>query len=131
MLLAVELDRLGAPFGVRALSLHPGAILTPLQRHMTTEEMVAAGWIDEEGNTVNPVSKSPEQGAATQVWAAASPRLAGMGGVYCEDCEDCDVSVPAGTDDTRPGVKHHALDPAQAARLWAFSAELTGVDPFA
>lgn len=31
--------------------------------------------------------KSPQQGAATQVWAATSPRLAGMGGVYCEDCD--------------------------------------------
>ncbi|MEV2276583.1 SDR family NAD(P)-dependent oxidoreductase [Nocardiopsis sp. NPDC049922] len=128
VLFAVQLDRLGAPSGVRAFSLHPGAIITPLQRHMTTEEMVAAGWVDEEGNTVDPVFKTPEQGAATQVWAATSPKLAGMGGAYCEDC---DVSVPAGTDDTRPGVRDHALDPGQAERLWAFSAELTGVDAFA
>ena len=128
VLFAVEADRRGADSGVRVFSLHPGAIITPLQRHMTKAQMVEAGWIDEEGNVVNPVFKTPEQGAATQVWAATSPRLAGMGGVYCEDA---DVAVPAGTDPDRPGVSDHAVDPEQAARLWRFSAELTGVDAFA
>jgi len=28
-------------------------------------------------------------------------------------------------------VDAHAIDPEQAARLWAYSAELTGVDAFA
>ncbi|OOC54878.1 MULTISPECIES: SDR family NAD(P)-dependent oxidoreductase [Nocardiopsis] len=127
-LLAVHLDRLGAAFGVRAFSLHPGAILTPLQRHMTREEMVDRGWIDENGALADPAFKTPEQGAATQVWAAASPELDGVGGVYCEDC---DVAVPAGTDPDRAGVRDHAVDPVQAERLWAFSAELTGEDAFA
>ncbi|GAB2495910.1 SDR family NAD(P)-dependent oxidoreductase [Nocardiopsis aegyptia] len=127
-LFAVEADRRGADTGVRAFSLHPGAILTPLQRHMTRDEMVAKGWIDEEGNVADPTFKTPEQGAATQVWAATSPDLAGMGGVYCEDV---DVAVLAGTDPDRPGVSDHAVDPEQAARLWRFSAELTGVDAFA
>ncbi|MFV2195323.1 SDR family NAD(P)-dependent oxidoreductase [Nocardiopsis sp. LOL_012] len=128
VLFAVHLDRLGEASGVRAFSLHPGAILTPLQRHMAREEMVANGWIDEDGALADPSFKTAEQGAATQVWAATSPRLAGMGGVYCEDC---DVSVPAGTDGTRPGVRPYAVDPGQAERLWAFSAGLTGVDAFA
>ncbi|WP_017597930.1 SDR family NAD(P)-dependent oxidoreductase [Nocardiopsis lucentensis] len=128
VLFAVHLDRLGEASGVRAFSLHPGAILTPLQRHMAKEEMVANGWIDEDGNLADPSFKTPEQGAATQVWAATSPQLAGMGGVYCEDCE---IAAPAGTDDTRPGVRSYATDPGQAERLWAFSAELTGVDAFA
>ncbi|PDP85641.1 oxidoreductase [Glycomyces fuscus] len=127
-LFALHLDRLGEPFGVRAFSLHPGAILTPLQRHMTHAEMVERGWIDEDGRLADPGFKTPEQGAATQVWAATSPRLAGMGGVYCEDC---DVAVPAGTDPERAGVRDHAADPAQAERLWAFSAELTGENAFA
>ena len=48
-LFAVELDRLGADAGVRAFSLHPGGILTPLQRHLTHEEMVGYGWIAEDG----------------------------------------------------------------------------------
>ncbi|MCE7078963.1 SDR family NAD(P)-dependent oxidoreductase [Streptomyces sp. ST2-7A] len=128
VLFAVHLDALARDAGVRAFSLHPGAILTPLQRHLPHEEMVVAGWIDEEGRGINPAFKTPEQGAATQVWAATSPHLADLGGLYCEDC---DVAVPA--DRAEPpaaGVADHAVDPGQAERLWAFSAELTGVDAF-
>ncbi|MGW1952751.1 SDR family NAD(P)-dependent oxidoreductase [Streptomyces sp. NPDC001920] len=129
VLFAVHLDRLARDFGVRAFALHPGAILTPLQRHLAREEMVERGWIDEQGTPLNPAGfKTPQQGAATQVWAATSPLLAGLGGLYLEDCE---VAGPAPADGTMRGVKDWALDPAQAARLWALSAELTGVDAFA
>ncbi|RYJ23673.1 short-chain dehydrogenase/reductase [Streptomyces sp. L-9-10] len=128
-LFAVELDALGRDSGVRAFSVHPGGILTPLQRHLAKEEMVAAGWIDEEGNGLNPAFKTLEQGAATQVWAATSPRLAGAGGVYCEDC---DIAEPASQDTSvAGGVRAYATDPEQAARLWRLSAELTGVNAFA
>ncbi len=123
-LFAVHLDALGRDAGVRAFSLHPGGIMTPLQRHLSTEEMVAAGWIDENRNQVNSAFKTPQQGAATQVWAATSTRLTGMGGVYCEDC---DIAEPAGRS-TSGGVREYATDPDQATRLWALSAELTGVD---
>jgi NAD(P)-dependent dehydrogenase (short-subunit alcohol dehydrogenase family) len=129
ILFAVQLDALGRDAGVRSFAVHPGGIRTPLQRHLTTEEMVAAGWIDEQGNVVASGFKTPEQGAATQVWAATSPQLAEMGGVYCEDCDIAEV-VPA--DDTAAGgVREYAIDPQQAARLWTMSAELTGVDAFA
>jgi hypothetical protein len=40
-------------------------------------------------------------------------------------------SEPAPADGTRTGVRDYAVDPAQAARLWTLSAELTGVDAFA
>ncbi|PZG19621.1 SDR family NAD(P)-dependent oxidoreductase [Nonomuraea aridisoli] len=126
VLFAVHLDRLARDQGVRAFALHPGGILTPLQRHLAKEEMVAAGWIDEDGNQVEPSFKTPEQGAATQVWAATSPQLAGMGGVYCEDCDIAEVT-PASA---RSGVRDHAVDPDQAARLWALSADLTGINAF-
>ncbi|MEU9140033.1 SDR family NAD(P)-dependent oxidoreductase [Streptomyces sp. NPDC048404] len=128
VLFAVELDRRGRDFGVRAFSLHPGGILTPLQRHLPRQEMVERGWIDENGTPLNPEGfKTPQQGAATQVWAATSPQLAGMGGVYCEDC---DIAEPAPADGARTGVSAHATDPEQAARLWELSAELTGVNAF-
>ena len=128
VLFAVRLDALGQDSGVRAFAVHPGGILTPLQRHLTREEMVAAGWLDEDGNPVNQSFKTPEQGAATQVWAATSPQLDGMGGVYCEDC---DIAEPAGDDSSASGVQDHAIDPEQAARLWTLSTELTSVDAFA
>lgn len=124
-LFAVHLDALGKDAGVRAFSLHPGGILTPLQRHLPKEEMVALGWIDEDGNQINDAFKTPEQGAATSVWAATSPRLADAGGVYLEDC---DVARP--TEEGRTGVRAYATDPKEAVRLWALSAELTGVDTF-
>ncbi|MFE1315121.1 SDR family NAD(P)-dependent oxidoreductase [Streptomyces sp. NPDC058755] len=128
VLFAVHLDRLGREKGVRAFALHPGGIITPLQRHLPKEEMVERGWIDEQGNVLNPEGfKSPQQGAATQVWAATSTQLEGLGGVYLEDC---DIAEPA-SEGERLGVKAWATDPEQAARLWALSAELTGVDAFA
>ncbi|MFD7770503.1 SDR family NAD(P)-dependent oxidoreductase [Streptomyces sp. NPDC059787] len=129
VLFAVHLDRLARDRGVRAFSLHPGGILTPLQRHLPRQEMVDRGWIDEQGNPLNPEGfKTPQQGAATQVWAATSARLDGMGGLYLEDC---DVAEPASDDDGRTGVKDWAVDPEQAARLWELSARLTGVNAFA
>jgi NAD(P)-dependent dehydrogenase (short-subunit alcohol dehydrogenase family) len=129
VLFAVHLDKLGADRGVRAFSLHPGGILTPLQRHLPKAEMVERGWIDEQGNALNPSGfKSPEQGAATQVWAATSSQLEGMGGVYLEDC---DIAEPAVDGDQSSGVRAWATDPDQAERLWTLSAELTGVNAFA
>jgi NAD(P)-dependent dehydrogenase (short-subunit alcohol dehydrogenase family) len=129
-LFARRLDALAKEVGVRAFSVHPGGILTPLQRHLSKQEMVDFGWIDEDGNQINHSFKTPEQGAATQVWAATSPRLDGLGGVYCEDC---DIAEPIADDDatTMGGVRSWAADDAQAERLWTLSAELTGIDAFA
>mgnify|MGYP003417599580 FL=1 len=129
-LFAVELDRLGAAHGVRAFAVHPGGIMTELQRHLPKAEMVAAGWINEEG-VPREGFKTPEQGAGTSVWAATAPALAGMGGVYCEDCN---IASPTDPDDELGryrGVDAHAIDPEAATRLWALSAQLTGVNAFA
>ncbi len=125
-LFAVHLDRLGKDAGARAFSLHPGKILTPLQRHLEKEDMVAAGWIDADGNAIDPTFKTPEQGAATQVWAATSPQLAGLGGLYCANCDIASIS----DDGAETSVRAYAVDPDEAARLWALSAELTGVNAF-
>ncbi|MEU9154555.1 SDR family NAD(P)-dependent oxidoreductase [Streptomyces sp. NPDC048417] len=128
VLFAVHLDRLGQNSGVRAFALHPGGIMTPLQRHIPREEMIERGWVDEQGTVLNPQGfKTPPQGAATQTWAATSAQLADMGGVYLEDC---DIAEPA-VEGEPTGVKDWAIDPDQAARLWDLSAELTGVNAFA
>ncbi|MEU2433451.1 SDR family NAD(P)-dependent oxidoreductase [Streptomyces sp. NPDC007861] len=133
VLFAVRLDALGRDFGVRAFANHPGEIMTELARHLAKEEMVAAGWIDEDGNPTDRGFKTPEQGAATQVWAATSPQLAGAGGVYCEDCDIAEPrdEGPAAMGQLGDGVRTYATDPEAAARLWRLSAELTGVDAFA
>ena len=128
VLFALQLDRLGKDAGVRAFSLHPGGIITPLQRHIPKEEQVALGWIDEDGNVKNDSFKTPEQGAATATWAATSPQLDGKGGLYLVDV---DVAAPRPAEGVREGVAPYAVDPDEAARLWAWSAEITGVDAFA
>jgi NAD(P)-dependent dehydrogenase (short-subunit alcohol dehydrogenase family) len=129
VLFAVHLDELAREQGVRAFSLHPGAILTPLGRHLQAEDLDAVMTLDADGQPVLPDFRSPEQGAATAVWAATSPALDGRGGLYLEDCAVAEV-IPPGPQ-TTSGVKDYAVDPAAAARLWAWSAEVTGLDAFA
>jgi NAD(P)-dependent dehydrogenase (short-subunit alcohol dehydrogenase family) len=113
VLFAYHLDLLGRRHGVSAFSVNPGWILTPLQRHLAVEEMVAAGWIDADGTPAPGLFKTVEQGAATQVWAATSPQLDAHGGDYCLDCHIAEGSP---------------IDSSEAARLWALSADLTGLD---
>ncbi|MEU1393502.1 MULTISPECIES: SDR family NAD(P)-dependent oxidoreductase [unclassified Nonomuraea] len=126
-LFAVHLDALGAADGLRAFAVHPGSILTPLQRRIPHEEQVAQGWITPGGRRADGF-KTPEQGAATAVWAATSPLLDGHGGAYCQDC---DLAEPATGDDMLiGGVKPWALDPDAAARLWRLSADLTSEAAF-
>lgn len=123
-LFALHLDKLGESHGVRAFAVHPGGIMTPLQRHLAMEEQVAMGWIDADGN-VNEVFKTPEEGASTSVWCAVSPLLEGKGGVYCENC---DIAAMAGEDTPRgAGAYPHIRDEELAERLWTLSEELTGV----
>jgi NAD(P)-dependent dehydrogenase (short-subunit alcohol dehydrogenase family) len=126
-LFAVELDRRGQAHGVRAFAIHPGGIMTPLQRYLPKEEMIAAGWMDAEGN-VNERFKTVEQGAATETWAATSPQLNGKGGLYCEDCDVAQLTQP-GTSRTS-GVDPHAVDAEAAKKLWQVSVEHTGLDAF-
>lgn len=127
-LFAVHLDAIGRNDGVRAFSLHPGAIITSLQRDMTAAEQIERGWVDAEGNVVGQGFKNPAQGAATGLWAATSPALEGRGGVYCEDC---DIAALAGPDSSMDdgGVRDYAVDPESAERLWQVSAQITGARP--
>lgn len=107
-----------------AFSVHPGGIFTPLQRHLPKEEMIAMGWLGEDGEPSELAKagfKSPEQGASTTLWAATSPKLIGVPGVYCEDAD-----IAAATDPDSPmarymGVDAHACDDESAERLWALS----------
>ncbi|WP_062651728.1 SDR family NAD(P)-dependent oxidoreductase [Streptomyces maremycinicus] len=126
-LFALHLDALGQGAGVRAFSVHPGVIDTNLQRHLPLEEQIAMGWTNEDGTPKDPdMYKSPEQGAATSVWAATSPRLADRGGVYLEDCDVAEIAGDPFNMATG-GVARHAADEHEAARLWDLSARLTGV----
>ncbi len=124
-LFAVGLDARMKADGVRAFALHPGGIMTPLQRHLQLEEMVAAGWLNEKGDpseAARALFKTPEQGASTTVWCATSPLLDGMGGVYCEDCN---IAKPGGPNSPRYAeVQPYAVDPDEAERLWLETAKM-------
>jgi NAD(P)-dependent dehydrogenase (short-subunit alcohol dehydrogenase family) len=118
-LFALALDARGQPQGVRAFSVHPGAVLTDLMRHMPNEEARAAVAAARAESGL----KSMEEGAATSVWCATSPQLEGMGGVYCEDV---DIAQAVAADFPGPrGVRPWAMDPDLAERLWTKSEEWT------
>lgn len=124
-LFARQADHLWQGDGIRAFSVHPGGIFTPLQRHLPEEEMVAMGWKNPDGTIPEPVRdlfKTPEQGASTTVWAATSPQLDGMGGVYCENGDIARAATP----DSSPWMdaREWIQDDAKAARLWEMSEEM-------
>lgn len=124
-LFALGVDLLGRDIGVRAFSVHPGGIFTPLQRHLSDEEMVALGWKAADGTippAVQAMFKTPEQGASTTVWAATSPKLAGKGGVYCEDC---DIAKAATAESQRwEHAREWITNDARAEKLWAMSEKM-------
>jgi NAD(P)-dependent dehydrogenase (short-subunit alcohol dehydrogenase family) len=123
-LFAAGLDARGEGHHIRAFSVHPGGIMTNLQRFLPLEEQIAMGWVDAAGN-VNALFKTPEQGAATSVWCATSPKLAGLGRLYCEDCDV--AKLWADGDTPYSGVRAHAVDPELADKLWALSEKMTGI----
>ncbi|MET9173555.1 SDR family NAD(P)-dependent oxidoreductase [Streptomyces misionensis] len=127
-LFAVHLDALGRADGVRAFALHPGKIITGLQREMTLREQMDRGWVDADGKVIGAGFKTPSQGAATGLWAATSSLLDGRGGLYLEDCDIAAVSAADRPMDDG-GVRAYAIDPDAAARLWDLSLTATGARP--
>ncbi len=118
-LFALELDARGEKHGVRAFSVHPGAVETELARNVPEEELSALLAQFPQG------LKKPEAGAATSVWCATSSALDGMGGVYCEDV---DIAEPVPADSKAlNGARPWILDRDLAARLWTKSETWTGV----
>ena len=122
-LFAVELNRRLEPKGITAFAVHPGGIMTNLQRDMSKEEIKAFGWVDDSGKP-NERFKTVAGGASTSVWCAVSPLLAAGGGVYCEDCNI--AQLVADDDPTFAGVRRWAIDPDAARRLWPLSEKMIG-----
>lgn len=130
-LLAVAFDARHRHRGVRAASVHPGAILTELTRHMEPAAFQAAfAAMNEQhlalGNAPF-VPKSPAQGAATTLWAGIVADAALIGGRYCEDCQvGAVLPDEAVVSAFGAGVRPYAIDPARADALWAKAAALVG-----
>lgn len=121
-LFAVEATRRWASDGITANALMPGGIWTPLQRHWSPEQRAAAERQSRAAESSGMFHmKTPEQGAATSVFLATSPLVAGVGGGYFEDCQQAETVAQL---DGIHGVLPHALDAAAAERLWDVSQEL-------
>ncbi|MEM6581581.1 MAG: SDR family oxidoreductase [Pseudomonadota bacterium] len=87
--------------GVTSNALHPGLVQTDIAR--TAPAPLRMGF-----ELLGPlIAKTPEQGAATQVYVATSPLLSEVSGAYFEDCNPVQVSGD-----------HHMFDAELAQRLW-------------
>ena len=113
----VALDRRLRERGARAYAVHPGVVATSLARHMSRDDFTeltrfAPADSGQETIDVRRDFQTPEHGAATQVWAAVSQDLEGVGSVYLADCR------------IREDVAAYAIDEARAAQLWELSERL-------
>lgn len=107
VLFTIALAEKLAGSGVTANCLHPGAVSTRLgtQNGVFAKLLIAA---------LRPFFLSPEQGAANSIYVAASDELDGVSGKYFVKQRAVETSRRS----QHPGV---------ARRLWARSAELTGL----
>jgi NAD(P)-dependent dehydrogenase (short-subunit alcohol dehydrogenase family) len=118
--MANYVDRNFGPRGLHALSLMPGGILTPLQKHVP--EDVRASW--ETTPEIRNFLKSTEQGAATTVLAAVGREWEGKGGKYLEDCR---VALHEPLVQIFKGVKPYAYDETKEDRLWELTRQTLGL----
>ena len=117
--MANEIERRYGAKGLHGLSLMPGGIKTGLQVHV--EDQLAAAL-----EAAKDLMKSPEQGAATTVYAALSKEWEGRGGRYLENCQEA-AEVES---DTLGASGYHprAYDEEGEKRLWADSLKFVGVE---
>jgi retinol dehydrogenase-12 len=104
-----ELGRRLAGSGVTANCFHPGGVATRLGQTDALWTRIV-GWL------MPLVLRTPEKGAATGVWLATAPELAGVSGRYFADQRE---KQPA----------KFAQDDAAAKRLWEVSEELVARVP--
>ncbi|KAI0201472.1 NAD(P)-binding protein [Astrocystis sublimbata] len=118
---ANELDRRFSAQHLRANSMHPGGILTPLARHLPLEHSEGLKDIPE----VYRWLMTPAQGAATSTWAAVTRELENRGGMYLDECAEAVQVEPEPY--YLPGYGPQAMDPATEKGLWEASCELVGI----
>jgi NAD(P)-dependent dehydrogenase (short-subunit alcohol dehydrogenase family) len=118
ILFTVAIAKKWAADAITANALHPGGVMTNIQRHLDQTQLRAFGAVDEHDRPmeVPPGWKTPQQGAATSVLLAASPHVQGVSGRYFENCNEAVVVTEPG--DLSGGVAPYALDQNDADRLW-------------
>lgn len=133
VLFAVELDRRWAEEAIRGFAVHPGVVVgTKLNSSAGDEALRRMGLIDEAGEPIiDPVAgkKTPQQGASTIVFAATSPLLDDIGGVYLIDNDIApltDEQFSLANNAIPTAAASHSVDPEAAHRLWTMSEALLG-----
>jgi NAD(P)-dependent dehydrogenase (short-subunit alcohol dehydrogenase family) len=128
VLFAVELDRRWSKDAVRAYAVHPGVVVDPMpQGGPRAEAYRKEGLLDERGQPIiDPArgKKTPDQGASTIVFAATSPLLDDVGGVYLKDNDIArldDENRPLTAEDIPSEACSSSVSPASATRLWDLS----------
>lgn len=131
ILFAQEATRRWACEGIFANAVLPGTALTGLQRFHGEALKRQIGFIREDGS-IDAMVKTAGQAAATSLWAAIAPELAGRGGLVLEDCA---AALPAGPDTHAwTGYDMSVADTATAHALWEHSLVLIerlvgGIEP--
>jgi NAD(P)-dependent dehydrogenase (short-subunit alcohol dehydrogenase family) len=108
VLFARELAQRLAGSGVTVNALHPGLVASHLFRDFPPLLRGALSTV------ARPFMRSSTAGARTSVYLATAPELSGKTGGYYRDCH---LSTPSSA----------AQSPADAARLWQASAQMTGI----
>jgi NAD(P)-dependent dehydrogenase (short-subunit alcohol dehydrogenase family) len=120
--MANEIERRYGSRGLHATSVHPGMIATPLMQYM--DPAIVEEFSKDEN--MYKLMKSPEQGAATTVWAAIGQEWEKKGGEYLAECG----KTTRGNDNHEiagVGFAGHAYDAEKEARLWKDSLKMVGL----
>ena len=108
-LFSLTLSRMLDPMDTTSNVIHPGFVQSNIGRNADG----FIGWIY--NDVLDMVKKTPAQGAATQVYVATAPTLAGVSGAYFEDCNPVTISG-----------ENHVFDEELAKRLWEETQEMVG-----
>ncbi len=112
ILFTYELDRRLAGTGIVTNVLHPGFVATNFAKN---NGGIMRGVMSVIGKIA---ARSPEKGAETSIYLAASPEVEGISGKYFSDCKAVQSSP-------------ESYDVQVAQRLWEVSLELTGLPDLA
>lgn len=119
--MANEIERRYGSQGLHATSVHPGGIATGLSKHIPEAHLAAML----EDKSLLKSLKSPEQGAATTVWAAIGKEWESKGGKYLSNCAEARRGNDVG-DMSSADYASHTYSRENEGRLWEDSVKIVG-----
>lgn len=101
-------EKLFESYGILSLALHPGEVMSELQRTTDSE------WHQAAHKKMKLVPKTLQEGASTTMVAALDPKLTGEGTQFLSDCQISKAVPP------------YALEKTEASALWEMSESWVG-----